>query len=271
MSDYGALLGATEPGCLLDSSSYIIDGTGVCKDESILIGKVVMVDEIVDGYRMITSKYSQQIRPCGIALRTQSCLKSDEVSGYMVYSEGDPINVVRKGRVWALTEQIDDAPSYGQSVYVADDGFINDGNGQIVDGWFFTGDFVKYDNQFNLVGVNISTDKRRPVGPPTVPVTSAIIESDITENDPQPNNKPIQLRVTVKPDNATDRTGTWSCWEDELRTSETHNIADVDQNGLVTPTGTAEGTVFINWDANDGSGVSDTYVLDFVNPSQALP
>lgn len=56
-----------------------------------------------------------------------------------------------------------------------------------------------------------------------------------------------------------------------MRTSETHNIADVDQNGLVTPTGTAEGTVFINWDANDGSGVSDTYVLDFVNPSQALP
>lgn len=269
MSDYGVLWGATEPGCMLDSSRYIIDGTGVCKDESILIGKVVMIDEIVDGYRMITSQFNQQIRPCGIVLRTHSCLYADEASGYMVYRSGDPINVVRRGRVWALTEQIDSAPNYGQAVYVADDGFVNTGNGQIVDGWTFTGDFMKYDKQFNLVGVNLSVVKLRPIGPPQVPVKAALIESDITENDPQPNNKPIQLRVTVKPDNATDKTGTWSCWEDEARTSEVHNIADVDQNGLVTPTGTAEGTVFINWDAKDGSGVSDTYVLDFVNP--ALP
>lgn len=268
MSDYGVLWGATEPGCLIDSSRYIIDGTGVCKDETILIGKVVMVDEIKDGYRMVTSRYSQQIKPCGIALRTHSCLYADEKSGYMVYRSGDPINVVRRGRVWALTESIDSAPAFGKSVYISDDGFVSEGNGQIIDGWRFTGDFMKYDNQFNLVGVDILPVKSRPIGPPPVLVKAAIIESDITENKPQPNNKSIQLRITVKPDNATDKTGTWSCWDDMYRTSGSHAIADVTDTGLVVPTGTAEGTVFINWDANDGSGVSDTYVIDFVHPTK---
>lgn len=264
MSDYGVLWGATEPGCMLDSTRYIIDGTGVCKDETILIGKAVFVDEVVDGYRMITARPQNQIRPCGIALRTHGCLHSDEVSGYMVYRSGDAINVVRSGRVWVLTEDIDSAPKYGQKVYIGDDGFITDKNGQIVSGWYFTGDFTKYDRQFNLVGVWLGKPREKPRA--GILVNSAIIESNIDESVPQPNNKPIQLSVTVAPRNATDKTGTWSCWEDIHRTSDAHEIADVDQNGVVTPTGRATGTVFINWDANDGSNVSDTYIIEFVNP-----
>lgn len=267
MSDYGVLPGVSLPGCLVDTTRYNIDGCTVCKDETLLIGKVVFVSSVELGYKMVSSRFDEPAKPMGVTIRSQVVTSKDEVNGYAAYRNGDPVNVVTRGKVWVLTEDIQQAPSFNKKVYVADDGFVSESNGQISDGWVFTGDFMKFDNQFNIVGVSIGAPKREH----KILLTSAIIESDIDERIPQPNNKPIQLRVTVAPRNATDKTGYWTCWEDEARTSQTHNIADVDDNGLVTPTGTGVGVVFVNWNANDSSGTQDTYRIEFEEPPAIQP
>lgn len=91
----------------------------------------------------------------GVALRTNDCLTIDEPMGYMAYRSGDSVNVVTRGKVWALSEEIVSRPEFGSKVSVLSDGFISDAGDFVVDGWEFAGDFIKYDNQFNLVGVNL--------------------------------------------------------------------------------------------------------------------
>ena len=60
-----------------------------------------------------------------------------------------------------------------------------------------------------------------------------------------------QLSATITPDDADNRTVTW--------TSDNEEIATVDENGLVTAVG--EGTATITATANDGSGVSASCVV----------
>lgn len=157
MSDYGVLCGVTEPGCLVDSTRYNIDGTGVCKPDSILIGKAVCFAGFDGVYKMLSDDFSDTAGAVavGIALRANDCLTIDERTGYMEYRSGDPVNVVTRGKVWALSEVIVSRPEFGSNVSVSSDGFISDSGEYVVDGWEFSGDFIKYDNQFNLVGVNL--------------------------------------------------------------------------------------------------------------------
>ena len=157
MSDYGVLWGVTEPGCLVDSTRYNIDGTGVCKPDSILIGKAVCFAGFDGVYKMLSDDFSDTAGAVavGIALRANDCLTIDERTGYMEYRSGDPVNVVTRGKVWALSEVIVSRPEFGSKVSVLSDGFISDAGEYVVDGWEFSGDFIKYDNQFNLVGVNL--------------------------------------------------------------------------------------------------------------------
>lgn len=157
MSDYGVLWGTTEPGCLIDSTRYNIDGTGVCKSDSILIGKAVCFAGFDGVYKMLSDDFSNTAEAVtvGVALRTNDCLNIDEPMGYMAYRSGDSVNVVTRGKVWALSEEIVSRPEFGSKVSVLSDGFISDAGEFVVDGWEFTGDFIKYDNQFNLVGINL--------------------------------------------------------------------------------------------------------------------
>lgn len=157
MSDYGVLFGVTEPGCLVDSTRYNIDGTGVCKPDSILIGKAVCFAGFDGVYKMLSDDFSDTAGAVavGIALRANDCLTIDERTGYMEYRSGNPVNVVTRGKVWALSEVIVSRPEFGSNVSVSSDGFISDAGEYVVDGWEFSGDFIKYDNQFNLVGVNV--------------------------------------------------------------------------------------------------------------------
>lgn len=162
MSDYGVLWGATEPGCLIDSTRYNIDGTGVCKSDSILIGKAVCFAGFDGVYKMLSDDFGDTTEAVavGVALRTNDCLTIDEPMGYMAYRSGDSVNVVTRGKVWALSEEIASRPEFGSKVSVLSDGFISDAGEFVVDGWEFTGDFIKYDNQFNLVGVNLKRPGR---------------------------------------------------------------------------------------------------------------
>lgn len=162
MSDYGVLWGATEPGCLIDSTRYNIDGTGVCKSDSILIGKAVCFAGFDGVYKMLSDDFggTAEAVAVGVALRTNDCLTIDEPMGYMAYRSGDSVNVVTRGKVWALSEEIVSRPEFGSKVSVLSDGFISDAGEFVVDGWEFTGDFIKYDNQFNLVGVSLKRPGR---------------------------------------------------------------------------------------------------------------
>lgn len=169
MSDYGVLWGASLPGCLVDSTRYNINGTGVCKDETILIGKAVGFGGIVDGYRMVTADLADSLMPFGVALRSHDCLYKDEQSGYMAYRSGEPMNVVTRGRVWVLTKQIEEAPQHGEPVYVLEDGFVGKDSGVLPGGWTFTGDFFKMDRQINIVGVSILPAAGEQVLPVALP------------------------------------------------------------------------------------------------------
>lgn len=162
MSDYGVLWGATDPGCLIDSTRYNIDGTGICKSDSILIGKAVCFAGFDGVYKMLSDDFSNTAEAVavGVALRTNDCLTIDEPMGYMAYRSGDSVNVVTRGKVWALSEEIVSRPEFGSKVSVLSDGFISDAGEFVVDGWEFTGDFIKYDNQFNLVGVSLKRPGR---------------------------------------------------------------------------------------------------------------
>ena len=79
--------------------------------------------------------------------------------------------------------------------------------------------------------------------PSTIPVTA--IELDKTTLDMTVSDNAVALTATVTPDDATDKTVTW--------TTSDENVATVDANGLVTAV--AVGTATIYAEANDGSGV----------------
>ena len=84
----------------------------------------------------------------------------------------------------------------------------------------------------------------------TVAVTTIIVsasDSVVTID----KSSTVQLSVAVSPDNATDKTVSWS--------SSSKSIATVSNSGLVT--GVAAGDVVITATANDGSKVTGTYSL----------
>lgn len=255
--DYSSVMGLSCPGCLVDSTRYNIDGTGVCGSESIIAGKVVFFKERVEGYNIFVDHKEGDAVVAGVAIRSNITTTVNEDGGYSDYKEGDPISVVTRGRVWVLTESIDEAPSHGEKVYVNNDGFVGKSGDQVVDGWIFTGDFMKFDSSINIVGIHI-----KPVIVHVQKLTAAIIE-DVDGNKPdgnRPNNEPVNLKVTVEPEYATDKTGTW---EISLG-GEYASISPSGDTAQVTPS--SNGDVYVNWVANDGSGVSDTFIINFVDP-----
>lgn len=184
--DYSAVMGLACPGCLVDSTRYNIDGTGVCGSESILAGKVVFFKERKDGYNIYTDQKEYDAIVAGVALRSNIITSRNENGGYADYKEGDPINVVKRGVVWCLTQAIEEAPEHGDLVYVNNDGFVAKSTGdEIVDGWIFTGDFYKYDETMNIVGVRMTPLIHRRHF-----VTGAVIEAEggYVEGEPTYNN-----------------------------------------------------------------------------------
>ncbi|HHU2622064.1 hypothetical protein [Escherichia phage AV105] len=261
MSDYSVVMGKSLPGCLVDTTRYNIDGCCVCTDESILVGKAVFITKNENGYKMITTNKTGDSVLMGVSIRSQIVTSMNEEDGYTDYKEGDPISVATMGKVWALTESIDSAPKPGDKVYVDNDGFIATVGDNLADGWSFTGDFEKLDETFNIVGVYV---RRKIVH--IHKLTAAIIE-DTEGNKPDGNrfnNSPVTLKVTVEPDWATDKSGRW-----EISIGSEHASLEEIEGGSkakITPNGTT-GEVYINWTSNDGSGVADTFRINFIDQS----
>lgn len=251
--DYSSVMGLSCPGCLVDSTRYNIDGTGVCGSESIIAGKVVFFKERIDGYNIFVDNKEGDAVVAGVALRSNITTTVNEEDGYSDYKEGDAINILTRGVVWCVTQAIESPPEHGDLVYVNNDGFVANSDGdQIVDGWIFTGDFYKFDETINIVGVRIT-----PLYHRKYQLTSAIIEADggYVEGTPTSNN--VQLKVTVAPEWANDKTGQWV-----IINPQSPSVATINQTGLVVPSGVG-GKVKVNWTANDGSGVADQFDIVF--------
>ena len=142
MSDYSVIVGAESPGCMVDSSIMVINGSFVCGDEFIAPGKIVRLSHITNGYKIASVNGDLVI---GVAVRPpDSC----------IYEEGDPVNVVSRGNVWCLTSESEE-PEYGDKVFVTQDGNVAYSEGDLLIGWIFTGEHVKVDNDSYIVGVSI--------------------------------------------------------------------------------------------------------------------
>lgn len=239
MSDYSCLIGVKAPGCLVDSTTHTINGTGVCYDDYILPGVVVRTAGMVDGYNMIGVSGG---KVAGVAVKPFICGEA--------YEQGDPVSVISSGRVWCLTS-LDEAPNFGVPVQVDVSGFVCSDGVEVIPGWKFSGEFERLDYGVYIAGVILDS-----VIVNIHKVKSAEIVAPFDEGEPQPNNKPFTLKVNVYPDYATDKTGVWTCYSEDL--------AEVDQNGNVFPKGIG-GLCFVDWTANDGGGATDTCVITFAD------
>lgn len=237
MSDYSCLIGKLSPGCLVDSTEHAINGSFVCNDESLCGGVVVRLNDVVDGYKMVGVSGGKVV---GVVVRPM--ISCDH------YEQGDPVSVVSRGRVWCFTT-LDEKPGIGDPVQVDVDGFVCLDGGEQIPGWSFSGDFERIGAASYIAGIIIDS-----VIVNVHKVKSVEIIAPFDEDEPQPNNKPFTLKVNVYPDYATDKTGVWTCYSEDL--------AEVDQNGNVFPKGRG-GLCFVDWTANDGGGATDTCVITF--------
>lgn len=111
-----------------------------------------------------------------------------------------------------------------------------------------------------LSGVcNVTVKEREPEVIPVETLTVSPTELELTEGD-----DPFQLTATVTPDNATNKTLTWS--------SSNPAVATVDQEGYVTPL--TPGTTVVTVATTDGSNLSATSnvtVLKKEEPGPVIP
>lgn len=143
MSDYSVIVGAESPGCMVDSSIMVINGSFVCGDGFIEPGKIVRLSHTTNGYKIASVNGDLVI---GVAVRPlDSC----------IYEDGDPVSVVSRGSVWCLTSE-SEAPEYGDKVFVTQDGDASYSEGDLLSGWFFTGDHIKTGPDSYIVGVSVS-------------------------------------------------------------------------------------------------------------------
>lgn len=254
MADYGNLMGMACPGALGDTSLYNIDGrcfTASDHDGGIIAGKVVTVKATVDRYKEISDVFNAKTLAYGVAFRSNFNTNVDD-EGYQNYLPGEPINVVSHGRVWCLSQTMDQQPSFGQVVRVGPDGFLVKTGGFEIGGWHYTGGWQKWNNLFYIVEVQVIQSAPYIIEAEAVYVSSAAITA--VPDSPQPNNAPIQLSVAVAPSGADDKTGKWSLQADHEVDPST--IATIQEDGrggaTLTPKGgSAVGSVFVCWTAND--------------------
>ena len=125
--------------------------------------------------------------------------------------------------------------------------------------WEFTGDKITNDGETKAVGVDVENYDDAAPGEYTDTITfTAVVESTAvavtgitlnkTETSIQVGNDETLSVTAITPDDATDKTYTWS--------SDKESVATVDANGKVTAV--AAGTANITATANDGSGVTAT-------------
>ena len=262
MSDYGNLKGMGAPGSLGDSGDYNIDGCCYTEEwhhelrESrvgeIACGKIVSVQKIDDGYKEISAVFINDYDvPYGVAFRSNADTHVAP-NGLLSYAPGDPISVVTHGRVWVLTTA-NTAPYFGEHVAVDRNGYClkeSVGN-KAIPGWFFTGGFCKMSDGVKIAEVNLCQSSVHKHGNHDVFVNGCELEA--VGGDTKKYGIPFMVQAHVSPFDATNRKGRWTVDPDNKGIQ-----LEVSENGdgcMVSHAGSLIGDIFLNWEAEDGSGV----------------
>lgn len=156
MTDYGNLIGFQCPGSLGDTSKYNIDGRCFAADDhaSVMVGKIVNVKSIVDGYKEITDVFNKSTLAYGVTYRSHMNTSVDD-EGYMVYMPGDPVSIITHGRAWVMTQTVNSKPEFGQPIRVGADGFLVATGGWEVGGWHYTGGWQKWNGLFYIAEIQL--------------------------------------------------------------------------------------------------------------------
>ncbi|AKJ73994.1 scaffolding protein SbcC-like protein [Salmonella phage 36] len=213
MADYANIIGVQAPGALGDSSLYNIDGCCFTADDhdGVLVGKIVTVKSVTDGYKEITDVFSANTLAYGVAFRTHINTNMDD-EGYMIYLPGDPINVISKGRAWVLSQTVDMQPNFGDPVKVGADGFAVKDGFEIA-GWHYTGGWQKWNSLFYIVEIQINQSAPYIHAGERKLVRGAVLEPNLPS--PQAPNKVVTITVEVAPKDADDKTGSWHVYNDQ--------------------------------------------------------
>ena len=264
MSDYSNIMGIQAPGALGDSSLYNIDGSCFTADDhdGVLVGKIVTVKSVSDGYKEISDVFTAKTLAYGVAYRTHINTSVDD-EGYMVYLPGDPINVISNGRAWVLSETIDARPNFADPVKVGADGFAVKDGFEIA-GWSYTGGWEKWNSLFYIVEVQINQSAPYIHAGEIKLVNGAVLQPSLPS--PQAPNKAVTITVEVSPKDATDKTGSWSVDNDQC---EITPISET-QARLQTKNG-GPNDVHVTWSANDGGGTQAMIEYTFTSETQPVP
>ena len=155
---------------------------------------------------------------------------------------GDGTTTNRSTPVQVMTEVSDVSAGGYNTIIVKKDGTI----------WTCGG------NQYGQLGDGTKTDRHTPVN-----IELDILVSSVTLNKTTLSMQASQeevLEATVKPDNAKDKTVTW--------TSSNTSVATVDSNGKVTAI--SSGSATITCTANDGSGKKATCTVTVTVPVNSI-
>lgn len=260
MADYANIIGVQAPGALGDSSLYNIDGCCFTADDhdGVLVGKIVTVKSVTDGYKEITDVFSANTLAYGVAFRTHINTNMDD-EGYMVYLPGDPINVISKGRAWVLSQTVDMQPNFGDPVKVGVDGFAVKDGFEIA-GWHYTGGWQKWNSLFYIVEIQINQSAPYIVDGEKRLVNGAVLKPNLPS--PQAPNKVITITVEVAPKDADDKTGSWYVDNEGCTIVP---ISDTEAYLSVADSSSEISEAHVTWVANDGGGVQSMIEYSFVN------
>lgn len=254
MSDYGSILGISCPGAVADSGDYNIDGACVVHADDIEIhcGKIVHVKQLYhDGYKEVSAEYHYDGDvPYGVMMRGGTDYVTDD--GMAGYDRGDCCPVISHGRVWALSRDINTAPAFGEEVKVDAKGYASV-NGKRVTGWAYTGGYARIDAQNQIVEIDIKQNAAHGGGA-AIKVNGAVITA--TPSGSQLHGTPIVMTVSVSPEDATNKVGSWHLVEGKDK--GTLERLD-DFNYRLVPAQNFVGELHVVWTAEDGSGVQSMY------------
>lgn len=258
MSDYGSLINPAMPGVISDTGDYNIDGTCFVggKGKFVMCGKIAWAKIVDRFYKEIDTSFDSVYHiPYGVVLRSQyDCsIDKDHLSGYR---SGDAASLVTHGRAWVISQNIDQAPKYGDPVHVARDGTASKG-GTLVNGWYYTGGWYKWNGNYFIVEVQINQSAAHVSEIHGVEVNGAVMSTNL--ESPQPYNKVITFTIDVSPEDATDKSGTWHIADPN--TAEI--IGYPDNKSVMITSKNYIGKIHVTWVANDGSGVQAMREFEF--------
>lgn len=138
---YAVAMAYALPGQVSDTSAYNIDGACVLDEGDILVGVAVQVKEVDPLGHKVMKPMAGGGTPYGVAIRSH--FQTTSKTGMMVYEAGGGINVMTAGRVWMVSKD-DAAQTFGAPVKLNESGEVDNGTGQVVTGWTYTGGYTKW-------------------------------------------------------------------------------------------------------------------------------